>query len=54
MKKISKINKKSLINETIDDYLNDELVTGDNSCGGEHHHCHGHGHGQEHHCHGHK
>ena len=29
-------------------FLEQNLITGENSCGGEHHHCHGHGEG---HCH---
>ena len=40
------------IKELIELYLNDSLVTGKNSCGGEHHHCHSHG--REGKCHGHK
>lgn len=39
------------IQELIENYLAETLKTGENSCGGEHHHCHGHGEG--HHCHGH-
>ena len=39
------------IQELIENYLAKTLETGENSCGGEHHHCHGHGEG--HHCHGH-
>ena len=38
------------IEEVVNGYLNNTLSTGENSCGGEHHHCHGHG---EHGCHGH-
>lgn len=38
------------IEEVVTKFLNDTLVTGENACGGEHHHCHGHQHG-EHHCH---
>ena len=38
------------IEEVVTKFLNDTLVTGENACGGEHHHCHGHHHG-EHHCH---
>ena len=37
------------IEEVVTKFLNNTLVTGENACGGEHHHCHGH-HG-EHHCH---
>lgn len=37
------------IEEVVTNFLNNTLVTGENACGGEHHHCHGH-HG-EHHCH---
>ena len=39
------------IEEVVTKFLNNTLVTGENACGGEHHHCHGHHHG-EHHCHG--
>ena len=38
------------IEEVVNQYLNDTLLTGENSCGGEHHHCHGHHHGEKH-CH---
>ncbi len=38
------------IEEVVTKFLNDTLVTSENACGGEHHHCHGHHHG-EHHCH---
>src|SRR5574344_364132 len=34
------------IEEVVNSYLNESLVTGENTCGGEghdHHHCHGHG-----------
>ena len=34
-------------------FLEQSLETGENTCGGEHHHCHGHNHGEGHHCHGH-
>jgi len=37
------------VREVIEAYLSETLETGENSCGGEHHHCHGHGDG--HHCH---
>ena len=37
------------IEEVVTKFLNNTLVTGENTCGVEHHHCHGH-HG-EHHCH---
>ena len=37
------------IEEVVTKFLNNTLVTGENACGGKHHHCHGH-HG-EHHCH---
>src|SRR5574344_1988750 len=36
------------IEEVVNSYLNESLVTGENTCGGEghdHHHCHGHGEG---------
>lgn len=36
------------IKEVVNSFLNSTLVTGENSCGGEHSHCHGH-----HHCHNH-
>lgn len=42
------------IEEVVNQYLNDTLLTGENSCGGEHHHCHGHHHEHQHeknHCH---
>ena len=38
------------IREVIESYLSNTLETGENSCGGEHHHCHGH-HEDGHHCH---
>lgn len=38
------------IEEVVTKFLNNTLVTGENACGGEHHHCH-HGHHGEHHCH---
>ncbi len=34
------------IEDVVNSYMNSTLVTGENSCGGEHSHCHGH-----HHCH---
>ena len=40
------------VEEVVKSYLNSTLVTGDNSCGGEHSHCHGHG--EHHHCHHHE
>lgn len=40
------------IRELIENYLAETLETDENSCGGEHHHCHGHGEGH-HNCHGH-
>ena len=42
------------IEEVVKQYLNNTLLTGENSCGGEHHHCHGHHHEHQHgknHCH---
>lgn len=39
------------IETVVNQFLNDSLATGENSCGGEHHHCHGHNHGEHHHCH---
>lgn len=43
------------IETVINQYLNQNLVTGDNTCGKEHHHCHNHqhnhNHGEHHHCH---
>ena len=38
------------IETVVNQFLNDSLTTGENSCGGEHHHCHGHNHGEHHHC----
>ncbi len=41
------------IKDLLESYLSNELITGENACGGEghdHHHCHGHHYG-EHHCH---
>ena len=32
-------------------FMEQTLEIGENSCGGEHHHCHGHGDGHQ--CHGH-
>ena len=37
------------IREVVEKYLSNTLETGENTCGGEHHHCHGHNEG--HHCH---
>ena len=31
------------IESVLNAFLEQNLVTGENSCGGEHHHCHGHG-----------
>lgn len=39
------------IEDVVSQFLNRTLETGENACGGEHLHCHGHHHG-EHHCHG--
>lgn len=39
------------IETVVNQFLNDSLTTGENSCGGEHNHCHGHNHGEHHHCH---
>ena len=39
------------IKTVVNQFLNDSLALGENSCGGEHHHCHGHNHGEHHHCH---
>ncbi len=39
------------IREVVERYLQNTLETGENSCGGEHHHCHGHGHDEGHNCH---
>ena len=36
------------VEEVINQYFNDTLSTGENSCGGEHHHCHGHRHEHKH------
>ena len=40
------------IKDLLESYLSNELITGENACGGEghDHHCHGH-HGDGHHCH---
>ena len=38
------------IENVVNQYLNDTLSTGKNSCGGEHHNCNGHHHGGKH-CH---
>ena len=40
------------IRELVTQYLDSSLVTGENSCGGEHSHCGGHHH-EHHHCHHH-
>lgn len=42
------------VKEIVEQYMNGTLTTGENSCGGEHHHCHGHNHGEQHHCHHHE
>ena len=45
------------IKEVVEGYMNNSLTTGENKCGGEHHHCHGHHHEHAHkhehggHCH---
>ena len=39
------------IKDVIEMYMAKTLETGENSCGGEHHHCHEHHHGEGHHCH---
>ena len=39
------------IKEIVQEYLNSTLVTGENSCGGEHSHCEGHHQHQHRHCH---
>ena len=39
------------IETVVNQFLNDSLALGEKSCGGEHHHCHGHNHGEHHHCH---
>ena len=41
------------IEEILRAYLSNNLTIGENSCGGEHHHCHGHSHESGHHCGGH-
>ena len=38
------------IETVVNQYMNNTLSVGENACGGEHHYCHGHNHG-EHHCH---
>ena len=51
-KAMEEMNGKDLEGENIEivlkAFLEQNLITGENSCGGEHHHCHGHGEG---HCH---
>ena len=42
------------VKEIVEQYMNGTLATGENSCGGEHHHCQGHNHGEHHHCHHHE
>lgn len=42
------------VKEVVEQYMNGTLSTGENSCGGEHHHCHGHSQGEHHHCHHHE
>lgn len=42
------------VKEIVEQYMNGTLATRENSCGGEHHHCHGHNHGENHHCHHHE
>lgn len=37
------------IKDLVNMFMSKTLVSGENTCGGEHHHCHGHGEG--HHCH---
>ena len=32
------------IKEIVQEFINQTLITGENSCGGEHHHCHSEGH----------
>lgn len=40
------------VREVVEKYMSNTLETGENSCGGEHHHCHGHHNGGEgHNCH---
>lgn len=42
------------VKELVEQYLASALQTGENSCGGEHHECHGHHHNHaHHHCHNH-
>ncbi|MBE7706437.1 MAG: ATPase [Cyanobacteria bacterium SIG30] len=43
--------KEIEIEKIVEMFLEDTLETGENSCGSEGHHCHGHS--EEHHCHGH-
>lgn len=38
------------IKEVIQGFLNQNLTVGENACGGGHHHCGGHEHGEHHHC----
>ncbi len=42
------------VKEVVEQYMNGTLSTGENSCGGEHHHCHGHSQSEHHHCHHHE
>ena len=39
---------ESEIEEVVNQFLNSTLETGENACGGEHHHCHGHEHHHQH------
>ena len=39
------------VREVVEKYLNNTIESGENSCGGEHHHCHGHNNGEGHNCH---
>lgn len=39
------------VKDVVTAFLSKTLEAGENSCGGEHHHCHGHHHGEGHHCH---
>ena len=39
------------VKEILQAYMEHELQAGENTCGGEHHHCHGHNQDEHHNCH---
>ena len=45
--------KYNKVSKVIEKYMAHTLENGENSCGGEHHHCHGHHHEHGHHCYNH-